>query len=286
MNGLHTKLVPAKFDPDAACPTWERFLDEVFDGDKDVIGFVQRFAGYSLSGSVKEQMFVFCHGSGSNGKSTMLDVLRNLSGDYGIHIATSIITMNRHDQHPTGLTDLRGSRMVTTIETEKGHKLAESLVKSLTGGDRIRARRMRQDFVEFSPTHKLWVAGNELPRITGTDYGIWRRIALVPFLQEFKDERKDGDLPDKLAREFDGILAWLVRGCLEWQRDGLKVPAGSERRRTATARPRTTWAGSWTSAASWTTTPTSAPRACAPHTRRGARSKARSREARPPLGAS
>lgn len=224
-NGLHTKFVPAMFDPDAACPTWERFLWEVFDGDSDVIDFVQRFSGYSLTGSVKEQMFVFCHGNGSNGKSTMLDVLRNLAGDYGVHIATSIITMSRHEQHPTGLMDLRGARLVTTVETEKDVKLAESLVKSLTGGDHIRARRMRQDFVEFSPSHKLWVAGNELPRITGTDYGIWRRIALVPFLQEFKGDRKDGDLPDKLAREFDGILAWVIRGCLEWQRDGLKVPS-------------------------------------------------------------
>jgi putative DNA primase/helicase len=219
-----TKIVPITHDPAAAAPTWTRFLEEVFDGDIELMEFVQRFAGYSLTGDVREQLLLFAHGSGANGKSTLLAMLRRLAGDYGCHIDPTILVAADHDRHPTGLTDLRGARLVTTVETEANRRLAEGLVKALTGGDPIRARRMRGDFFEFWPSHTLWLAGNHLPAIRGTDLGIWRRIALVPFDVTFTGERQDPDLPAKLAAEGPGILAWAIRGCLEWQRDGLRIP--------------------------------------------------------------
>lgn len=232
---LHTKVVAVDYAPDAQAPTWERFLDEVFDGDAEVVEFVRRFAGYSLSGDVREQLLLFAHGQGSNGKSTMLAMLRQVAGDYGLQLDPVVLTATDRDQHPTGLTDLRGKRLVTTVETETTRRLAETLVKLLTGGDPIRARRMRRDYFEFWPSHTLWLAGNHLPAIRGTDLGIWRRIALVPFDVTFEGERQDRELPAKLAAEAPGILTWAVGGCLDWQRDGLQLP---DRVRAATARYR------------------------------------------------
>lgn len=221
---LVTRITEVAYHPDAGCPTWDRFLLDVFDGDQDLIDFVQRFAGYSLTGDVSEQVMVFAHGSGRNGKTTLLNTLRGITGDYGMQLDPAVLTGEAGEQHPTGLTDLRGARFVATVETEQGNRLNESLVKQLTGGDPIRARRMRQDFFEFLPTHKLWFAGNHLPRIGGTDIGIWRRLALLPFRVEFGPEKADRHLPAKLAAESAGILAWAVQGCLWWQSDGLGIP--------------------------------------------------------------
>jgi len=221
---MHSKAVPIAYDPHAEAKSWLRFLDEVFDGDEQLVTFVQRFAGYSLTGDVREQLLIFAHGTGANGKSTMLGTLRRLAGDYGVQLDPAILAAGQHEQHPTGLTDLRGARLVTTIETEAGRRVAEALVKMLTGGDPIRARRMRCDYFEFWPTHHIWLAGNHLPSIRGTDLGIWRRIALLPFAVTFEGDRQDPDLPAKLAAEAAGILAWAVRGCLDWQREGLHIP--------------------------------------------------------------
>ena len=206
---LITKLAPVVYEPDATCPTWEQFLVDVFDDD-ELIDFVRRAVGYSLTGHVIEQILVFCHGSGANGKTTFLNVLRAVFGDYGIQLDPTVLVAGPHDQHPTGLTDLRGARFVATVETEQGRRLNESLVKSLTGGDSIRARRMHRDFFEFEPTHKLWFAGNHFPRINGTDLGIWRRLALLPFTAEFSGSRADRRMGERLAAEAPGILAWAV----------------------------------------------------------------------------
>ena len=233
---MHSKIVPIEYDPSAQAPHWQGFLEDVFAGDDELITFVQRFAGYSVTGDVREQLLIFAHGTGANGKSTMLGTLRRLAGDYGVQLDPAVLTAGPHEQHPTGLTDLRGARMVTTIETDAGKRLAEALVKMLTGGDPIRARRMRCDYFEFWPSHTIWLAGNHLPAIRGTDLGIWRRIALVPFDVTFEGERQDPDLPAKLDAEAQGILAWAVAGCLEWQQHGLEVP---ERVKAATARYRT-----------------------------------------------
>lgn len=233
---MHTKLIEVPYDPDATAPTWERFLLEVFANDVELISFIQRFAGYSLSGDVSEHLLVFGYGSGANGKSTLLGMLRRLTGNYGLQLDPTILTSSDHDRHPTGLTDLRGARLVTTVETEANRQLAEVLVKMLTGGDPIRARRMRGDYFEFQPTATFWLAGNHLPTIRGTDLGIWRRIALVPFEVTFEGDRQDRQLPEKLVAEAPGILAWAVRGCLGWRKDGLRVP---ERVKAATHQYRT-----------------------------------------------
>lgn len=222
---LHTKLAPVDYDEAAACPLWDRFLDDVFDGDGELIAFMRRLVGYALTGDVSEHVLAFAHGSGANGKSTLFGTLQRMLGDYAVQLDPHLLIDTGHDQHPTGLTDLRGARLAATIETEAGRRLAESLVKQLTGGDRIRARRMRCDFFEFLPTHKLWVAGNHLPSIVGNDHAIWRRILLIPFNVIFTGERCDKNLPDRLAGEMPGILSWAVAGSLEWQRDGLGVPA-------------------------------------------------------------
>jgi putative DNA primase/helicase len=228
-----TKLCPVEYDPGATCPTWERFLTEIFPatgdtaeqpGNTELIRFVQRFLGYCLTGDIREQILAIFWGNGSNGKSTMLNVLLELLGqDYAIKAPPNLL-MAKREAHPTEKADLFGQRLVTTIETEDGGRLAEALVKDLTGGDHIRARRMREDFWQFAPTHKLVLCTNHKPKIRGTDHAIWRRIRLVPFTVRFEGDRKDAKLPDKLRAEYPGILAWLVRGCLDWQKDDLGLP--------------------------------------------------------------
>jgi putative DNA primase/helicase len=234
-----TKLCPVAYDPDARCETWLRFLADIFPsgdgakdaGDGELIGWLQRFLGYCLTGNVREQILPIFWGKGANGKSTLLNVLLEMLGtDYAIKAPTDLL-MVKGDAHPTEKADLFGRRLVVCLETEEGRRLAEAMVKDLTGGDRIRARRMREDFWEFSPTHKVILCTNHKPRIRGTDHAMWRRIRLVPFTVTIPDARQDKQLPDKLRAEYPGILAWLVRGCLDWQRDGLGM---SKAVRTAT----------------------------------------------------
>jgi putative DNA primase/helicase len=229
-----TKLCPVAYDPRATCPLWERFLADIFPatgdaaeqpGNTELILFVQRFLGYCLSGDVSEQVLTVFWGKGANGKSTLLNVLLEVLGqDYAIKAPTDLLVVKR-DAHPTEKADLFGSRLVAAIETEDGAKLAESLVKDLTGGERIRARRMREDFWEFAPTHKLILCTNHKPKIRGTDHAIWRRIRLVPFTVIIPPERQDKQLLDKLRGEYPGILAWLVRGFLAWKQEGVSLPA-------------------------------------------------------------
>jgi len=221
--GLHTKMAPADWDPTARCPRWEEFLAQILP-DPDLVAFVQRAVGYSLTGSVREQVLFFLHGAGANGKSTFLATVQAVVGDYGLQSSTDLLTQGG-DEHPTAVADLLGRRFVATIETEDGARLAEALVKQLTGGDTIRARRMRKDYFEFQPTHKLWLAANHKPNIRGSDFAIWRRIRLIPFSVTITDEQRDPDLPGKLAAELPGILRWAVDGARAWHADGLGTPA-------------------------------------------------------------
>ena len=220
-TGLISKLANVDYDPLAQCPTWLKTLDGIFAGDQSLVKFLQLFAGYSLTGIVSEQKMTFSHGTGANGKTTIMNALRSITGDYGISLASDVLLDTGHDSHTTGITDLRGARFVTATETEEGRKFNEVTVKQLTGSDPIKARRMRTDNFEFLPTHKLWMSGNHLPRINGTDHAIWRRLALLPFEVRFDI---DPTLSDRLLEETPGILAWAVRGCLEWQLTGLQIP--------------------------------------------------------------
>jgi P4 family phage/plasmid primase-like protien len=240
-----TKLCPVEYHPDAPCPTWERFLGAIFPDDEDepdaeLITFMQRLLGRCLTGDVSEQNLPIFWGSGANGKSTLVNaVLDTLGGDYSMKANADLLMTSRGERHPTELASLFGMRLVVASETHQGRHLNEALVKDLTGGEPIRARRMREDFWEFKPTHKVVLLTNHRPRVAGTDEGIWRRLRLVPFTTTFWDPadpgknpdqlpahlRQDKQLGDKLKAERQGILAWLVRGCMDWQRDGLTLPA-------------------------------------------------------------
>jgi putative DNA primase/helicase len=221
---LITKLCPVEYYSDAKCPLWDRFLERVMAGKQSLIDYLRRVIGYCLTGSVAEQALWFFHGAGANGKSTFLGTVLAMLGDYAMQAVSELLMVKNHEAHPTERADLFGKRFVATIETEEGKRMAESLMKQLTGGDKIRARKMRQDFFEFDPTHKILLAANHRPVIRGRDGAVWRRIKLVPFTVTIPDVEKDKDLAGKLRRELPGILAWAVRGCLEWQLDGLIEP--------------------------------------------------------------
>lgn len=221
---LITKLSPVEYLPDVKAPTWERFLNDIFDGDTDVISFVQRASGYSLTGETKEQCFFFNYGTGANGKSTFLNTILSIVGDYGRQTDPDLLVVKGDSTHPTGLTDLQGIRFASSIEVEEGRRFAEVIIKQLTGGDTITARKMHQDFFSFRPTHKIWLAANHKPNIRGTDHAIWRRVRLIPFEVTFAAEEQDHDLPEKLKTEYPGILRWLVEGAVAWYANGLQPP--------------------------------------------------------------
>jgi putative DNA primase/helicase len=216
------KQAGTAYDPTATCPTWEKFLSRVLGGDPELISFIQRAVGYSLTGKVVEQCLLFLYGTGQNGKSTFIECLHQLLGDYILKTTTALYTLDRNGKEPDAeKARLVGKRMVTGSETEEGAKLAESRVKDLTGGDTLNGRELYCPAFSFPPTHKIWIYGNHRPDVRGNDQGIWRRIKLVPFEVQIPDSEKDPELLNKFLQEKPGILNWAIRGCLEWQRGGL-----------------------------------------------------------------
>ncbi len=224
-DDLITKIVDVPYIADAEAPLWHAFLRRITAGDEGLQSFLQRAAGYSLTGNVGEQCLLFIYGLGANGKTIFMLILKAIAGEYAITGAPNLLLLKRNDEHPTGLADLFGARIVLCPEMEAGRSFSEVLIKQLTGGDPIKARRMHEDFWEFSPTHKLWLSGNHRPIVRGTDHGIWRRIRLIPFTVTIPKDEQDRELLNKLRRELPGILRWAVDGCLAWQRDGLAEPA-------------------------------------------------------------
>lgn len=220
---LITKISPVAYRPDASAPTWERFLLDCMDGNEEMVAYLQRAVGYSLTGSVVEQCLFFLYGNGANGKSTFVKTILKILGSYGVTGAPDLLLAKSSQAHPTEQTDLAGARFVACQEIEQNRSWAESTVKQLTGGDAIKARRMREDFWTFDPTHKFWISGNHKPNVRGTDRGIWRRIRLIPFVVSFEG-REDRSLDQKLEAELEGILAWAVRGALAWRERGLDTP--------------------------------------------------------------
>lgn len=229
-----TMLCPTLFDPDAPSYVWDRTLEAVLVR-QDLIDFFQRVIGYTLTGLVTEQLLMIFWGIGSNGKSTLLNAIQQtLGNDYVMKAAQDFLMHKRFSGHSTERMDLFAKRLVICSETADGGRLNEAFVKDLTGSEAIRGRRMREDNWEFEPTHKIILSTNHRPRITGTDHGIWRRLAMLPFVVKFWNQekgetgpdelRQDKQLPDKLKAEAPGILAWAVRGCLDWQRSGLQMP--------------------------------------------------------------
>jgi P4 family phage/plasmid primase-like protien len=218
-----TKITAAA--PGGDCPAWLAFLDQVTGGDLELQAYLRRVVGYALTGVTSEHALFFLYGTGANGKSVFANTLTALLGDYATVAPMDMFMATSGDRHPTDMAGLRGARIVTSIETEQGSRWAESKLKALTGGDRITARFMRQDFFEFTPQFKLLVAGNHKPSIRNVDEAMRRRLHMVPFTITIPPAQRDKRLPERLLAERDGILAWALQGCLEWQRGGLRPPA-------------------------------------------------------------
>jgi putative DNA primase/helicase len=223
-SDLFTKITSVAPDPKCAISTWRNFLLRVTNDNEELIGFLRRMLGYALTGLIREHALFFLYGTGANGKSTFLNVLIGCLLDFHRTAAIETFTASTSERHPTDLAALRGARAVTAVETEEGRRWAESKIKSLTGGDRIAARFMRQDFFEFLPTFKLVIAGNHMPSLRSVDEAIRRRFHLIPFTVTVPLAERDEKLGEKLKAEWPGILAWMIEGCLEWQRVGLSPP--------------------------------------------------------------
>lgn len=223
---LITRCSPVKYDPEAAFPQWERFINRVLP-DRDLAVFVYKSLGYSMTGKCGEQCFFFLHGSqGANGKSTFMELIQYVLGGYSraMQPDTLMVSNSPRSGASPDIARLKGARFVSAPETAAGRRLDEQLVKQLTGGDRMVARYLYQDEFEFIPELKLWMTGNHKPSIQGTDNAIWRRVRLIPFSVVIPPDERDPDLKEKLLEEASGILRWMVMGCLDWQDNGLKPP--------------------------------------------------------------
>jgi P4 family phage/plasmid primase-like protien len=226
---LITRLAPVEFRKGATCPTWIGVLEKIFASDTGLINFWKMLCGVCLTGDVSNQILPVLYGAGANGKSTILNALLEILGpDYAIAAPPGLLTLKKGERHPTELASLFSKRLVVDSETAEGAQFNETLVKQLTGGDKISARRMKEDFWEFKPTHKILMCTNHKPEIRETKNAIWRRVKLVPFNVTIPTDEQDARLPDKLRAEYPGILAWCVEGCLDWIELGLEIPTAVE----------------------------------------------------------
>lgn len=227
---LLTKMSPIPYEKDANCPNWIAFLESIFltpvgDPDHELIEYLQKAIGYSLTGVTKEQIMFFLFGNGRNGKSTFINVIQDILGDYARQTNSDTFLKKKNDSGINNdVARLDGARFVSAVESEEGQQLSEALVKQITGGEKMSARFLRQEYFEFTPEFKVFFTTNHKPIIKGGDNGIWRRIKLIPFTVTIPEEKIDADLPEKLKREMPGILRWIVDGCLKWQKEGLKDP--------------------------------------------------------------
>lgn len=210
--------------PRGDCPRWLAFIERITAGDESYARYLQRVAGYCLTGETTEHALFFGYGTGANGKSVFISTLAGILASYHRTAPIETFTASQNDHHPTEIANLHGARLVTATETEEGRRWAESRIKSLTGGDKISARYMRQDFFEFQPAFKLFAIGNHQPGLRSVDESIRRRFHLIPFAVTIPPEERDSNLAEKLRDEWPGILAWMLEGCLEWQQIGLAPP--------------------------------------------------------------
>ncbi|WP_316237677.1 phage/plasmid primase, P4 family [Bradyrhizobium sp. SZCCHNR1015] len=218
-----TKLAAVAPSRTADCPGWLRFLSEATGADEELQRFLQVLCGYSMTGETREHLLVFIHGPGGNGKSVYLSTIGGLLGDYAVEAAMDTFTESKFDRHPTDLAMLRGARLVTSAETSEGRAWAETRIKQMTGGDKITARFMRRDFFTYVPQFQLQIVGNHKPQLSSVTEAMRRRLVMVPFHN--KPKRKDTRLSEKLRQEYQGIMRWMIDGCLAWQKDGIRLPA-------------------------------------------------------------
>lgn len=223
-SDLITKISPVEYDINAKCELWEKFLDEIFLGDKEVIDYIQRVVGYSMTSDVRDQAMFILYGVGRNGKSKFLDTLSYIMGDYSTTAPSSTFIRKVNNGIPNDVAMLKGARMITASETSHNVDLDEELVKKLTGDEKITARFLNREFFEFKPTGKIFLATNHKPNIRGTNTGIWRRIHFIPFDLKLTEEQQDKELGDKLKLEASGILNWMIEGYNKWRKVGLVKP--------------------------------------------------------------
>ncbi len=223
-DDLITRRVEFDYKKDAPCPEWRHFLMSIFQGDAQLVDFMQRAVGYSLSGSTKEQCVFILYGIGMNGKSTFLKHIFRILGDYAINTPSSTLMEKYNDSIPNDVARLKGTRFVTALESGKSRALAEAQIKQLTGDDPISARFLHREYFDFFATFKIFFATNHKPNISGTDKGIWRRIITIPFEKVISPKERDPKLDEKLSAEYEGILSWAVEGFQLWQKQGLGRP--------------------------------------------------------------
>lgn len=222
---MFTRISTVEYTDTIDCPQWEEFLNDIFASDQELIKYIQKAVGYSLTGSTREQSMFILFGNGRNGKSVFLDIVSEILGSYAMTMQAQTIMVKQNSSNANSdIARLKGARLVTSSEPNEGVRLDEGLVKQLTGGDKVTARHLYGKEFEFQPEFKLWLATNHKPIIRGTDDGIWRRLNLIPFTVQIPDHKVDKNLTHKLRREMVGILNWCITGCLMWQREGLKQP--------------------------------------------------------------
>jgi P4 family phage/plasmid primase-like protien len=221
---LHLTKITA-VAPNGDCPRWRQFLLEITGGDAELVYYLQRVCGYMLTGDTREHAFFFAYGTGGNGKGTFINTIAAVMGDYAVAAPMETFTVSNGERHPTELAMLRGARMVSAQETEEAKRLNEARIKTLTGGDAVSARFMRQDFFTYIPQFKLFLAGNHKPILRNVDEAMRRRIHLIPFTVTIPAEQRDPGLADALKHEWSGILAWMIEGAAIWRDIGLSPPA-------------------------------------------------------------
>jgi putative DNA primase/helicase len=224
---LITKRVCVPFERDAVCPMFQTFIESILVNREDLQAFLRVAIGYTLTGLTNEHVILLVIGGGSNGKTTLLELLFDLMGDYAARASSDSLLLARSESSeiPNDVARLVGKRFVVCTELEAGRRLREARVKELTGSDTVTARFMRGEWFDFRPQFKVWLVGNHLPRIHGTDHGIWRRVRLLEFGVTIRDDDQDRALPEKLRGELPGILSWAIRGAQEWYRSGVQTSA-------------------------------------------------------------
>jgi putative DNA primase/helicase len=223
-DNLITRIANVEYNQNADCPARKQFIMEIMNYNTELIHFIQNAAGWAITGDTSEQTMFILFGTGANGKSTFLNTIMNILGDYAIATPTETFMRKSGEAITNDIARLRGTRFVTTTEAEHGKRLSEPLIKQITGNDRMTARFLYGEFFNFVPTFKIFMATNHKPVIKGTDHGIWRRIKLVPFITRIEEEKQDKHLEQKLMMESSGILNWLIEGARRWQKEGLKTP--------------------------------------------------------------
>jgi putative DNA primase/helicase len=223
-SDLISKIAPIKYDPSASCDKWDSFLNDIQLGNKEKIWFLQKAIGYSLTGLTSEQGLFILQGCGENGKSTLIKTILNIMGSYAQHTPTETFLTKKDDPVRNDIARLPGARFVSAVEAEQGRRLAESLIKQLTGGDRVSARFLHKELFDFDPQFKIFLSVNHRPVIRGTDHAIWRRIHLIEFDYMVPENKQIKDLEKILFEEASGILNWAITGCLGWQQEGLNPP--------------------------------------------------------------